>query len=226
MVSWTRNIALAAAAPVALMAVAAPASASTIDYDVSDATDSGCSHGLWTNSVGSGCDRRYSFQDGTKFTQDTDAGTATFTGTAVNGSGKVAKLDLSFSGFQDALNSNQGYKAGGGAYNPSTMDFYSSAAGTITIGGKKFTINPRDPLAGNTTVQIGPGANDKTGDFGGSAWLNILNPNGWSLPHWDINFDLAHTPGTPVPAPGGAALFGLALIGLWAGRRRRSIAAA
>lgn len=222
----TLKLAFAAAAmtTVSMGAMATSASASIIEYHVSDATDSSCSHGLWTNTVGSGCSRKYSFQDGTTFTQDTDAGTATFTGTAINNRGKVATLDLSFSGFQDALNSNQDYKAGGGPYNPATMDFYSHASGTIKIGNKTYTLKPSDPLAGNTTLQIGPGANDKTGDFGGSAWLNILNPHGWQIPHWDINFDLTRKPGTPVPAPGGMALFGLALVGLWASRRRRGMA--
>ncbi len=218
-----RAFTAAALATAAMGAVAAaPASATVIDYDVTDATDAQCSHGLWTNNVGSGCDRRYSFQDGTLFSQDTDAGTATFTGTAINGSGQVATLDLSFSGFLDALGSHDEYKDGGSPYDPATMDFYSSASGTITIGGNVFRVNPRDPLAGNTTVQVGPGTNDKTDDFGGSAWLNILNPHGRSIPHWDINFDLAARPGTPVPGPGGMALFGLALVGLWAGQRRRA----
>jgi len=216
--------AAAAMTTVSMSAMATSAAASTIDYAVTDATDNSCSHGLWTNTVGSGCSRKYSFQDGTTFSQDTDTGTATFTGTAINVDGKVATLDLSFSGFQDALDPGQAYKAGGGAYDPSTMDFYSQASGTINIDGKIYTLKPSDPLAGTTTLQIGPGANDKTSDFGGSAWLNILDPHGWQIPHWDINFDLARKPGTPVPAPGGMALFGFALLGLWAARRRRGVA--
>ncbi len=220
----TRTAKMAIIGAAMTTAMAAPVSATVVEYDVTDATDTSCSHGLWTNSVGSGCERKFSFQDGTTFTQDTDTGTATFTGTAINSIGQTAILDLSFDGFQDALDPTQAYKGGGGAYDPSTMDFYSGAAGTITIDGATYTLNPADSLAGTTTLQVGAGANDKTGDFGGSAWLNILDPSGWSIPHWDINFDLTARPGTPVPAPGGMALFGLALIGLWAGRRRRAFA--
>lgn len=215
-------LAAAAMTTVSFGAMNGAAMATTIDYDVSDATNNTCSHGLWTNSYNSGCERYYSFQDGTTFSQDIDAGTATFTGTAINSAGNVATLDLMFFDFQDALGREQDYKAGGGAYDPVKMDFYSGASGTITIDGKTFTLKPTDPLAGETTLQIGAGANDKTGDFGGSAWLNILDPHGWQIPHWDINFDLTRKPGTPVPAPGGMALFGLALLGLWAGRRRKA----
>ncbi len=209
----------------AIMALGAtPAAASVIELGVSDATGGNCSHGLWTNTLRDGCSKKFSFQDGTVFTQNTDNGTATFTGTALNNQGEVATLDLMFSHFQDELFNGQEYKAGGGAYNPALMDFYSSGSGTITIDGAVYTVNPGDGLAGTTTLQIGPGANDKTGDFGGSAWLNILNPSHLSIPHWDINFDL--TPGsTPVPAPAGMALFGLALMGLWAGRRRKTVRA-
>lgn len=206
------------------MLIATPAAASIIEYDVTNATNGNCPHGLWVNSLRSGtCNKHFSFQDGTTFTQDTTAGTASFTGTAINGSGEVATLNLSFSGFQDELLPSQDYKKGIGGlpYNPATMDFYSGASGTINIAGITYTLNPADPLTGDTTLQIGTGANYFTGDFGGSAWLNILDPSGASLPHFDINFDLALRPGTPVPAPGALALFGLALAGVWAGRRRR-----
>ncbi|MGB3754723.1 MAG: PEP-CTERM sorting domain-containing protein [Parerythrobacter sp.] len=218
----TALMATAAAGTMALGAT--PAAASIIELGVSDATGGNCSHGLWTNTLRSGCAKKFSFQDGTVFTQNTDNGTATFTGTALNNQGEVATLDLMFSQFQDELFNGQDYKAGGGAYNPATMDFYSNASGTIKIGDAVYTLKPSDPLAGNTTLQIGPGANDKTSDFGGSAWLNILNPSHHSIPHWDINFDLTHMP-TAVPAPAGMALFGLALMGLWAGRRRKTVRA-
>ena len=216
--------ALAGAAAMAMTAM--PAAADIITYDVSDATSGSCSHGLWTNNTRSGCAKYFSFQDGTTFTLDTDAGTGTFTGTAINSLGETAILDLSLSGYLDALNSGFDYKAGGGAYDAATQDFFTSAAGTIKIGNKTYTLNPHDPLAGSTTFQFGDGANDKTGDFGGSAWLNVLHPWGYQLPHWDINFDLTKRP-TEVPAPGGVALFGLGLMGLWAGsKRRRKVAAA
>ena len=219
-----KKVLLLAAVSAPAMFLATPAAASIIAYDVTNATDSSCPHGLWVNSLRSGsCKKHFAFQDGTTFTQDTSAGTATFTGTAINGIGEVATLNLSFSGFQDEVLPGQSYKIGQGGlpYNPATMDFYNSAAGTIMIGSSTYTIKPSDPLTDNTLVQIGTGANYFSSDFGGSAWLNILNPSGKSIPHFDINFDLALRPGTPVPAPGALALFGLALAGVWAGRRRR-----
>ena len=221
-----KKMLLLAAVAAPALAMSTPAAASIIEYKVTDATSSTCPHGLWVNNLRTNnCQKHFSFQDGTTFTQDTDAGTATFTGTALNSIGEIATLDLLFSGFQDALTSSQDYKGGGGSYNPATMDFYNTASGSITIGSSTYSLNPADPLTDDTTLQIGPGANDKTGDFGGSSWLNFLDPSGAALKHWDINFDLALHPGTPVPAPGGLALFGLALAGLWAGRRRKRVAA-
>ena len=207
-------------------AAATPATAAKIDYRASDYTTGPCQHGLYTGNTGSGCDRRYSFQDGTTFSQDTDAGTATLTGSAINGSGQVATLDLSFSDFFETTRGTDiDYKAGGGTYNPKTdapdIDFFANARGTITIDGKQFSLNPHDPFAGHTALQFGPGANDKNKNFGGSAWLNILDPNGNALnKYWDINFNLDRIPAS-VPAPGALGLLGLGLGGLAFARRRR-----
>ena len=165
-----KQLALSAAI-LSLGMIAAPAQADIIDYNVTNATGGSCPHGLWTNTLNSGCERLYSFQDGTRFSVDTDAGTGTFTGTAINSAGTVATLNLSLSGLLDTLNGTGfDYKAGGGAYDPSTQDYFSNASGTITIGGVTYTLNPNDPLAGETTFQFGPGTNDKSGDFGG--WLS------------------------------------------------------
>lgn len=217
---------LALGAAVVAMGFATPAQADILNYDVSNATGGSCPHGLWTNSLNSGCARHYSFQDGSTFSVDTDAGTGTFTGTAINSLGTVATLDLSLTGLLDTLNGTGAtYKGGGGPYDPATQDYFSSASGTITIGGQVYTLNPSDPFAGSTVFQFGPGANDKTSDFGGSAWLNMLDPHGSLLPHFDINFDLTHVP-TQVPAPAGALLLGLGLAGVWGARRRKAKAAA
>lgn len=217
---------LALGAAVVAMGFATPAQADILNYNVSNATGGSCPHGLWTNTLNSGCSRYYSFQDGSTFSVDTDAGTGSFTATAINNLGTVATLDLSLSGLLDTLNGTGfGYKGGGGPYDPASQDYFTNASGTITVGSRTYTLNPSDPLAGNTVFQFGTGANDKTGDFGGSAWLNMLNPWGYAIPHWDINFDLTHVP-TQVPAPAGALLLGLGLAGAWGARRRRKAKAA
>lgn len=209
-----------------MMAIAMPAQASVIDYDVTshNAGTSSCPHGLWTNNAfHSGCSKKFDFQDGTTFSVDADAGTGSFVGTAINNLGQVAELDLTLGGLVDAL-SGEDYKAGGLPYDPTTMDFFTNASGTITVDGAVYTL-AADPFAGDTTFQFGTGANDKNSAFGGSAWLNLLNPHGYAIPHWDINFNLAKRP-TDVPAPGGLALLALGVAGIWAGRRRRAVRAA
>lgn len=205
-----------------LMAIAAPAQASIIEYDVTDYNSgSSCSHGLWTNTRNSGCSRYFSFQDGSTFSIDTDTGTGTFTGTAINDLGETATLDLSLSGFSDTLPGGGTYKAGGLSYDPDRIDFFTNATGSIDIDGATYSLQAGDPFAGSTSFQFGTGANDKTSAFGGSAWLNILDPSGALMPHWDINFNLALRPGTPVPAPGMLVLLALA-VGLVMGRNRKS----
>ena len=208
------------------LGMATPAQAEVINYDVSNATNQpGCSHGLWTNTLNSGCERRYSFQDGASFSVDTDAGTGTFSGTAINSAGQTAVIDLTLSGLLDSLDGTGfTYKAGGGPYDPSIQDYFTSALGTITIDGRTYTLNPSDPFAGSTVFQFGVGANDKNMDFGGSSWINMLDPYGSSLAHWDLNFDLSRVP-TSVPAPAGLLLFGFGLAGAITLRRRRKLAA-
>ncbi len=220
------KIKLALGAAVIAMGLSTPAQADILNYDVTNATGGDCAHGLWTNTLNSGCSRYYSFQDGSLFSVDTDTGTGTFTGTAINRAGTVATLDLSLSGLIDTMDGTGfDYKSGGGPYDPANQDYFSSASGTINVGGITYTLNPVDPFAGNTSFQFGDGANDKTGDFGGSAWLNVLNPLGALLPHFDINFDLKPSP-TQVPAPAGALLLGFGLVGVWGARRRKAKVAA
>ena len=223
-----RKALTAAALPAtALMLAAAPASASIIEYDVTDfnaGSGGSCTHGLWTNTRNSGCERYFSFQDGSVFSIDTVSGTGTFTGTAINNIGEVATLDFSLGGFADELPAGNTYKAGGLGYDPARIDFFTSATGSITIDGTVYDL-ASDPFAGNTLFQFGEGANDKNSAFGGSSWLNLLNPNGSDYidrTHWDINFNLNRR--VDVPAPGMLVLFGLGALAVF-GRRRRKAAA-
>lgn len=218
----------------AMVAIPQAASANVIEFDAQNANNRGsCSHGLWTGSIGTGCSRRYSLQDDAVFTIDEHSQTATFTGSAINNKGQVAQIDLTFGDFlESTLGTNFGFKNGGGVnFNPQTdtpdIDFFTSGSGSIILDGRRFTLNANDPFAGNTALQVGLGANDKTADFGASAWLNFLDPYGNPLgQHWDINLNLTPRPGTPVPAPAGLGLMAMGLAGLGFGLRRRKRVAA
>ena len=214
----TKMVVLAAAGA-SMMAAAAPVQASTVEYDVTDYNSgSSCSHGMWTNTRNSGCSRYFSFQDGSTLSVDSESGTGTFSATAINDLGEVATLNLSLTGLVDTLPGGNTYKAGGLPYDPALIDFFTDATGTIDIDGQTYSLLGGDPFAGSTLFQMGTGANDKTGAFGGSAWLNILDPSGALLRHWDLNFNLSARP-TDVPAPGMLILFMMAL-GLIMGRGR------
>lgn len=196
------------------------ASAEIITYDVQNIA--GGVHGLWTNSsFGTGtANSHWSWQPGTTLVLDTDAGTATLSGTVINGAGESSVIDLSFGGFQDALDlSVNTYKAGGGAYDPSVQDFYTTASGSFDFASfGTYDLDANDPFAGNTVFQFGEGANDKNGLLGFSAWLL---PSGFGdAAHWDINANLVLRP-TDVPEPAPIALLALGLGGLAFSRARR-----
>ncbi len=225
MLKTLAKIVLAAAAT---MAAPQMASADIIEFDVSSYNQgSSCAHGLYVGSIRNNCQRRFDLQDGSLFAIDTAQQTATFTGSAINSKGTVANIDLNFTDFlETTAGSGLAFKNGSGVgYNPATdtpdIDFFSGGFGTIDIGGTVFTLNQADPFRGNTLFQFGTGANDKTLDFGGSAWINLLDPYGRSLGYVDINFNLARRPGTPVPAPAGLGLMALGLAALGFGLRRR-----
>ncbi len=188
------------------------ASAAEIVYNVSDFT--GGKHGLWTNKSDEGADRYYSIEDGTTFTVDTDTMTAVLAGTAKNASGTIAVLDLTFGGFLENLNGTSfTYKKENGvSYNAATdspdIDFYSTATGTITVGGNTFALNSTNPFAGGHLFQIGTGANAKSvTDFGASSWLIVDGQQS----HWDINVQLSAA--VPEPATWAMLLFGFFAVG-------------
>ncbi|WP_425398118.1 hypothetical protein [Aeoliella sp.] len=156
-------------------------------------------HGLWTNDFmgGTGYLNYFDIQPGTTLTQYMD-GTAKLSGTAKNlaDTPVTATLDLTLGGFQTALANPSQYKAGGGPYDPTNQDFYSTLSGTITFDDGKGTVTIQSVIPG-TFFQMGLGANDKNGDFGASAWIIPEYSNGTPFPnsrHWDLNLNLSPVP--------------------------------
>lgn len=194
--------ALTALACAGAVATAAPASAEILLYKATDI--SWGNHGLWTNGSNGWAQPRFSFQDDVLLTIDTDTGTGTMTGTAINSLGQVAVLDLALGGFlETTLGSNFEYKQeGGAAYNEVTdindVDFFTELSGSITIDGTQYDMSlppfPNAQSGKSYAFQYGLGANAKrVNDFGGSSWLLVEN----QAYHWDLNFNL-----TAVPEPG------------------------
>ena len=193
-------------------------------WSVSDAAGNctGGPHGLWTNTLklGSGnCKNYYSFQ-GNSLLTEFDDGTASLMATAENPGGIEAMIKIMFSGLQDydafTNSGSSTAKVKGKQHgDETTWSFYTFASGSITIDGDAYNLWG-DGLAGDTALQIGLGANDKSSVFGGSSWLNIANAQGDHLNHWDLNMSL-----TAVPEPSIIALFAVGLLGLGFARRRK-----
>lgn len=171
-------------------------------------------HGLWTNSLNpstSSCSNYFSI-DGT-LTEYGD-GTAVLDATATNLDSVVADIDITFSGHSTT---HSPVKTGGG-FELSDWYYYESiTGGTVVIGGITYD---NLGMVGGYALQIGDGANDKTGEFGASVWFvatdGSYNPNLHSNKHWDLNLELQ-----AVPVPAAVWLFGSGLIGLVAVTRRK-----
>ena len=193
----------------------------TNSWTVSDAAGNcdGGPHGLWTNeTLGTpSCGANYFSISGT-LTQFDD-GTATLFATAINPDNVEAVIDLTFGGYTEDHTSLP-LKTGGGSANVADWVFYTTVAGTIEIDG----LGTFDALGltGGHGLQIGWGANDKTTDFGASAWLDMghaqsideyVNLNG----HWDLNLDLV-----AVPEPSALLLLATGLVSISVFRRKRN----
>ncbi len=218
-----KMLALSAAA-VAVVAMPASASAAVLVYHATNYTSGPGKHGLWTNSLNSGPDRFYEFQNDMIFTVDTDTGTGSLTGTAINPSDAVAEINIMLGGFLETTNGSafQYKQEGGGAYDPLTdtpdVDFFTTASGSITIDGTQFDLRS-NPFANNYAFQWGQGANAKNNDFGGSSWLLVEDSNNRSLAHWDVNFNLT---AVPEPATWAMMIMGFGAVG-GAMRRKKKL---
>ncbi|MGI9324729.1 MAG: VPLPA-CTERM sorting domain-containing protein [Pseudomonadales bacterium] len=211
-------------------------------------------HGLWTNKYrkggGGGCAQFYDFKKDSTLTVDN--GQAHLKAKAKNPYGVVAKIDFKFSNPVAPADWTGVVKTGGTGVQPDWR-FYTQGSGDIKIkyeknyNGKRLKIVDKFSLdlVDNTAMQFGTGANDKTGAFGASAWLDITkwarkiiayewNSNDkkwvakydvpdwawdWKLgKHWDFNMELS-----AVPLPAGAWLFltGLLVLAGYNSRKHR-----
>ncbi|MEM7543415.1 MAG: PEP-CTERM sorting domain-containing protein [Pseudomonadota bacterium] len=207
-----------------LLAVA-PVQAITI-YNVSSTDKINCAgakHGLWTaTDIGTPtCNSNYfDIQSGTTLTifdDDADSSNwyAKLSGSAKNPTGAnplgiTATIDLTFTGFS-STGAGIAKKTAGGPVLPSWI-YFTDISGSISFDGG-FGSYVIDDIKNNYALQIGQGANDKTGVFGASAW--IQGPT-MTSDHWDLNLDL-----TLVPEPHTVALLGLALFGVAFAQRRK-----
>ena len=195
---------------------------SIVEYSAlnTGATGTGCDathpHGLWTQStpVNSGtCSPFFSMNPGAVLTVDQSGASqndwfATLTGSATNSGGSLAVIDLTFSNFTDNHTLVTVKNGGGGV--PSTWEFFRDLTGIITLDGvEKSLTNTK----GGSSLQIGWGANDKTGAFGASAW--IQGPD-LGTDHWDINLELEVI---PAPEPSTVLLMVISLLGLKSRKR-------
>lgn len=202
-----------------------PIQAEIIVYDIKD----GGAEGLSGFTVGGGApipDPYWSFEPGSTFTVDTNAGTGSISAQVINNLGVLTPLELEFSGLLDTLDGTDFYyvQGQGAPYNPATQDYFTRASGTFDYAplGEPFRVDADDPLTGNSVVQFGEGANYRDPEeFGLAAWLRFINPvTGDTYDNWDINVALHRQP-TPVPEPAPLALLGLGLAGIAFTRRRR-----
>lgn len=210
-----KKVLAASAAAVTVAAMPSAASAAILMYQATNYDDRVGGHGLWTNTYDTGPDRYYAFQNDVFLTIDTDAGTAVLEGTAINPSNVVAEININFSGFlETTFGSPFEYKQeSGGAYDAEfdtpDIDFFTMAAGTITVDGEQFDLKA-DPFVENFVFQYGTGANAKNGQFGGSSWLLLQDQNGRSFDRWDLNFSM-HA--VPEPATWAMMIIGFGAVG-------------
>jgi len=194
---------------------AANAASITNIWAVSDTAQVDCggsAHGMWTNTLNLGasaCNDYYSINAGSTFTEYDD-GTAVLNATATNPDGYVADISVSFSDYSDT---HAGTVKTGGGPELASWYFYESFTGVITIDSVDYTVG----ILGDTSMQIGDGANDKTSAFGGSTWMSVSG-GGYTGGHWDLNLDF-----TAVPVPAAVWLFGSGLLGLVGVTRRRQV---
>ncbi len=199
------KIALSGALLMTLASSANAAYLTATEYTVKNTGEKDCtntatttatrSHGLYTgNDLNTGeCqpNRHFGFwKNQSTFTkyENSDTGTwAVLDAKASNASGWVAKIDVTFSDFDDTSRGKD-VKLDNGATELDSWEFYHAFEGTISIwhsNNDKFDhivdqgYNKKIPLnfdisydSTKPAMQVGIGANDKDMDFGGSTWID------------------------------------------------------
>jgi choice-of-anchor A domain-containing protein len=167
-------------------------------------------HALWLPGV----DTNLIFDGPATFTTYTD-GTATLTGSAINGSGSGGGFDVAliFAGNTTALGTgspklelSSSTYVPFGSIDPSTWTYYGSFSGTLTgtgaYAGGVIEVENYGP-----NFQVGEGANGKDADPGASGWFEYDVTSAPTSGSWsnhgegDVNIDFVECDPDPDPDP-------------------------